>query len=85
MGASGAGKTSLLNLLSCRIQNGGNTKIEGKYMVNQKSYTSGEFSKFAAYVMQNDIMMETMTPREALTFAAELRLSESKEVKKEKV
>lgn len=34
-----------------------------------------DFGKFGAYVQQDDILIETMTPKEALTFAAKLRTS----------
>ena len=34
MGASGAGKTSLLNVISDRITRGGANKINGKVLIN---------------------------------------------------
>ena len=36
MGASGAGKTSLLNALSDRIKRGKGTKLEGEVLLNDK-------------------------------------------------
>ena len=36
MGASGAGKTSLLNALSDRIKKGKGTKLEGEVLLNDK-------------------------------------------------
>jgi ABC-type multidrug transport system ATPase subunit len=34
LGASGAGKTSLLNILAKRIDSGGNVTLKGKLMAN---------------------------------------------------
>lgn len=63
MGASGAGKTSLLNILSCRIDNGNNIKLGGGVFVNGTPYNFNNFGDFANYVMQNDILMQTLTVR----------------------
>ena len=76
MGASGAGKTSLLNILSDRISltNGG--RIKGKVMINDSFELKGtKFGKIASYVMQDDVLLKCFTPREALTFAARLKLT----------
>ncbi len=35
------------------------------------------FGKLGAYVMQEDILMDCLTPRESLTFAARLKLKNS--------
>ena len=70
------GKTSLLNLLSdrIRIRNGvsisGTINFNDKVPVNQKS-----FGQVGSYVMQDDILFEFFTVREALTFAARLKLT----------
>ncbi len=75
MGSSGAGKTSLLNILSDRISNKNGQVVKGKVMVNDKlPLTQEHFGKFGAYVMQDDILYDSFTPREALTFAARLKL-----------
>lgn len=65
LGASGAGKTSLLNILAQRVVAGGNVSLTGELNANGRSYTAESFATFAAYVMQNDILFETLTPREA--------------------
>ena len=76
MGASGSGKTSLLNLLSDRIRIRKGVSISGtinfndKVPVNQKS-----FGQVGSYVMQDDILFEFFTVREALIFAARLKLT----------
>ena len=62
MGASGAGKTTLLNILACRIR----PNSDGKLYANNLQYNYKNFGDFANYVMQNDLLMETMTVRETL-------------------
>lgn len=75
MGASGAGKTSLLNLLSDRISRKDGGTVSGEVMVNDSiPLTQKVFGNFAAYVMQDDVLFQSFTPREALTFAARLKL-----------
>ena len=76
MGASGAGKTSLLNILSDRIAPNKGSKIRGKVLINDSIELKGaSFGALASYVMQDDVLFKTFTPREALTFAARLKLS----------
>lgn len=66
MGASGAGKTSLLNLMACRIDKSKNVTIAGELLVNMRPYSFETFGDFANYVMQTDILMQTLTVRETL-------------------
>jgi ATP-binding cassette, subfamily G (WHITE), eye pigment precursor transporter len=63
MGASGAGKTTLLNILACRINN---TSETSKLYANNLEYSYENFGDFANYVMQQDILTETLTVRETL-------------------
>jgi ABC-type multidrug transport system ATPase subunit len=74
MGPSGAGKTTLLNVLACRVslQN-----QEGEIRANNIAYEETDFGDFANYVMQNDIFLPTMTVRETLRFAADLKIAAS--------
>lgn len=81
MGASGAGKTTLLNLLACRMNQTGT----GKLYANHEEYSHEKFGDFANYVMQSDVLMQTLTVRETLEFAANLKLNESTEVKKQRM
>jgi ABC-type multidrug transport system ATPase subunit len=72
MGSSGAGKTTLLNCLSGRRISGmlgGTIKTNGSVLTSRNS-----FRKVAAFVTQDDLMLETQTPREVVTFSACLRL-----------
>jgi ABC-type multidrug transport system ATPase subunit len=76
MGASGAGKTSLLNILSDRISTGKGAKVKGKVLINDSVELKGAaFGALASYVMQDDVLFKSFTPREALTFAARLKLT----------
>ena len=72
MGASGAGKTTLLNVLACRVPK---KNLEGKIYSNNTEYNFDNFGDFANYVMQSDVLMETLTVRETLNFAANLKLN----------
>ena len=52
MGASGAGKTSMLNILSDRIATKGNSKLSGKITINDDMEVDHEnFGKVSGYVM----------------------------------
>lgn len=49
-------------------------------------YSYETFGNFANYVMQNDLLMQTLTVRETLEFAAKLKLNSlSEEDRKAKV
>jgi len=80
MGASGAGKTSLLNVLSDRIGVKPGDELTGEIYFNDRYKLNQEmFGRFANYVMQDDIIFRYFTVREALTFAARLKLKISVE------
>ena len=80
MGSSGAGKTSLLNILADRVTSATRTWLSGTIVFNDEIPVSKEsFQKYAAYVMQDDVLFATFTVREALTFAARLKLKVSEE------
>lgn len=70
IGGSGSGKTSLLNSMSHRIS-GGRLKTSGVVLYNgDRNLTSIR----SAYVMQQDVLLPSLTVRETLLYAAELRL-----------
>lgn len=54
-------------------------------MANDVEYTYENFGDFANYVMQHDILIETLTVRETLRFAANLKLNASSEEKEEAI
>ena len=70
IGSSGSGKTSVLNTLSKRIAVGRLTTT-GDITYNGSSQIR---SIRSAYVMQQDVLIPTLTVRETLHYAAELRL-----------
>lgn len=75
MGASGAGKTSLLNLLSERLDVKPNMQLTGRVVLNDTHVMDKDlFSSYASYVMQDDVLFAYFTVKEALTFAARLKL-----------
>ena len=75
MGASGAGKTSLLNLLSDRIAIKQGMTLTGDLMLNDKyPLNQNTFANYAAYVMQDDVLFAYFSVKEAITFAARLKL-----------
>lgn len=75
MGASGSGKTSLLNVLAQRLALSPGSVLEGQVRCNNRVVDSNDFGKIGAFVQQDDILVETMTPRESFEFAAKLRTS----------
>ena len=75
MGASGSGKTSLLNVLGQRLGLSPGSRMAGAVKCNNKELKTNDFGKFAAFVQQDDVLLHTFTPRESLRFAAKLRTS----------
>ncbi|KCV67838.1 hypothetical protein, variant [Fonticula alba] len=71
MGPSGGGKTSLLDAVSGRLPG-----IKGQVLVNGAPLPKN-FRRVSSYVMQDDLMFTTLSPREQLTFAARVRLAPS--------
>lgn len=72
MGASGAGKTTLMNCLNFRSD--ASLKIQGKLYANGKLVTPDLLTSRSAYVQQDDIFVGTITVREQLVFQANLRM-----------
>jgi len=76
MGASGAGKTSLLNILSDRVATTGGARLTKDITINDTmKVDDSNFGLLSAYVMQDDILYQHFTVREALRFAADLKLA----------
>uniref|UniRef100_A0A8C4NPY2 ABC transporter domain-containing protein n=1 Tax=Dicentrarchus labrax TaxID=13489 RepID=A0A8C4NPY2_DICLA len=71
MGATGSGKTSLLDVIAGRKDPAG--LQQGKVLVDGRVVTS-ELRLSSAYVVQDDILMGTLSVRENLLFSANLRL-----------
>lgn len=76
LGSSGAGKTSLLNLISDRIGTKQGQHVSGQVLLNDKTQlTQQVFGNVGAYVMQDDILYSYFTVEEAFMFAAKLKLN----------
>eukprot|EP00667_Euglena_gracilis_P002661 EG_transcript_2666 len=79
MGASGSGKTTTLNVMACRIK-----PTSGElYLSGQPASQIKEVHRRIAYVMQDDILMESLTVYEVLKFAASLKLNHLSRVERE--
>jgi len=64
MGASGSGKTSLLNIMGQRLGLSRGSITTGEIRVNDRILKNGDFGKFGAFVQQDDVLLETFTPEE---------------------
>ena len=75
-GPSGAGKTSLLNILAGRAQSNSKVAIESEIRMEEFKVdpTHIEVRKKIAFVSQDDSLSFTATPKEAIKFSAKLRL-----------
>ncbi|XP_072533837.1 ATP-binding cassette sub-family G member 8 [Salminus brasiliensis] len=72
IGSSGCGKTSLLDIITCRDEGG--TKKSGEILINGKPSTPSLVKKSIAHVRQDDRLLPHLTVRETLAFVARLRL-----------
>ncbi|XP_066536218.1 broad substrate specificity ATP-binding cassette transporter ABCG2c [Hoplias malabaricus] len=75
LGPTGSGKTSLLDVIAGRKDPQG--LKSGQVLVDNALVTSS-LRLSSAYVVQNDVIMGTLTVRENLAFSANLRLSPAK-------
>lgn len=72
MGVSGAGKTTLMDVLAGRKTGG---YIEGSIMISGYPKKQETFARISGYCEQNDIHSPCVTIYESLLFSAWLRLS----------
>lgn len=84
MGASGSGKTSLLNVLTYR--NRGNLVVDGDIRVNGGKIGRA-MPSLSAYVQQDDLFLPMITVKEHLYFQSQLRMDKDipKELRQERV
>ena len=86
MGASGAGKTSLMNALADRINLKFGDSLSGTVNINDKAVLDSQlFGLVGTYVMQDDCLFGYFTVKEAITFSARLRLGVSREEQDKRV
>lgn len=71
MGASGAGKTSFLDILARKNKRG---QTAGDFFVNGEKVTDTEFKSVVGFVDQEDTMLPTLTVHETILTSALLRL-----------
>ncbi|KAL7749394.1 FAD-dependent urate hydroxylase [Sorochytrium milnesiophthora] len=71
MGASGAGKSTFLDILAKRHKSG---SVSGEIMVNGKAVEANEYKRIVGYVDQEDTLMSTLTVEETIMYSALLRL-----------
>lgn len=69
---SGCGKTSLLDIITCRDEGG--IMKSGEILINGKHNTPQLVKKSIAHVRQDDRLLPHLTVRETLSFVAKLRL-----------
>lgn len=79
LGPSGSGKTSLLNILSGRVRASPGSSIGGQIHINNNLIEPWQHQHLFGYVMQEDTLFATETPREVLSLAAKLKLKGIKE------
>ncbi|XP_043687306.1 pleiotropic drug resistance protein 3-like [Telopea speciosissima] len=72
MGVSGAGKTTLMDVLSGRKTGG---TIEGEIKIGGYAKVQGTFARISGYIEQNDIHSPQVTVEESVIYSAWLRLS----------
>ncbi|KAG5929225.1 hypothetical protein E4U42_006730 [Claviceps africana] len=71
MGASGAGKTTFLDILARKNKRG---LVEGDFFVNGMKVNDSEYKKVVGFVDQEDTMLPTLTVHETILNSALLRL-----------
>lgn len=71
MGASGAGKSTFLDILARRNKRG---EVSGRMLVNGREVKDEEFQKVTGFVDQEDTLMPTLTVYETVLYSALLRL-----------
>lgn len=86
LGPSGSGKTVFMNIISDRLRVSEDATYKRNVYINKGEPLTRElFGKIGAYVMQDDVLLETLTPLECLMFSANLRLVCTEEEKIDRV
>jgi len=72
MGQSGAGKSTILDILSARVKS--SNQLKGSVLVNGQPIGKS-YKRISGYVMQDDALYPMLTVRETFSYAASLRIS----------
>ncbi|CAG2114057.1 unnamed protein product [Medioppia subpectinata] len=75
MGSSGAGKTTLNNVLTQR--NLSEVTVKGSVQLNGKTVDQNSMKSLSAYVQQEDIFIGNLTVREHMSFQSRVRMDQS--------
>ena len=81
MGPSGAGKTSLMEVISNQSKTG---EVRGNFYLNGNEVDIEKIKKISGFVFQDDIILRTMTVYEALYMSALLKLPETTSIEEKK-
>ena len=81
MGPSGAGKTSLMEVISNQSKTG---EVKGNFCLNGNEVDIEKIKKISGFVFQDDIILRTMTVYEALYMSALLKLPETTSIEEKK-
>ena len=79
MGPSGAGKTTLLSYISGKPQKNLN-QVSGEILLNKIPITKLFYKAMIGFVPQQDIILESLTPREAFRFTANFTINKPKDI-----
>jgi ATP-binding cassette subfamily G (WHITE) protein 2 len=71
MGASGAGKTTFLDILARKNKRG---SVEGNFYINGEKVSNADYKSVIGFVDQEDTMLPTLTVHETIMTSALLRL-----------
>lgn len=83
LGASGAGKTSLLSVLSARLDK--SSDIAGEVLFQGAPRSPATWKRLTGFVEQDDLMFSALTVNETLQYSADLRLPKRLYNKKERL
>jgi ABC-type multidrug transport system ATPase subunit len=76
MGASGAGKSTFLDILARKRKKG---VVSGTTLVNGREVSDAEFKKVVGFVDQEDTLMSTLTVYETVLYSALIEVAEGYE------
>jgi ABC-type multidrug transport system ATPase subunit/ABC-type multidrug transport system permease subunit len=85
MGSSGAGKTTFLNIISGVTKTKGKVVVNGSVLANGQEISTINYLKYIGYVTQDDVLLDMLTVRESVMFAARLKTKGTESEKSKKV